>query len=239
MCTVSWLRHEDGGYQLLCNRDEKHTRREAAPPRLERWGEVGVLAPRDGDAGGSWIATNSLGVSLCLLNGTGTHTLAQPQSRGLLLLALAASRTAAEAAAYAYQADLTRTAPFTLLALAPHRPATILEWGGTKKTLLLAADSLLPLVSSSKDPKEAVARRRAEFARLTHDGRSVTPAALRAFHGSHRDGPSAYSPCMHRADASTVSFSWIKVSRDCVDFLYTPGAPCEVRPGHTVRLPRT
>ena len=36
----------------------------------------------------------------------------------------------------------------------------------------------------------------------------------------------AYSPCMHRADAETVSFSWAVVSPREVRFLYLPVAPC-------------
>ena len=33
MCTVSWI-HDKDGYQLLCNRDEKLTRKPALEPRL-------------------------------------------------------------------------------------------------------------------------------------------------------------------------------------------------------------
>lgn len=239
MCTVSWLRQQDGGYQLLCNRDEKRTRREASPPQVERWGEVSVMAPRDGEAGGSWIAVNDRGVSLCLLNGSGPRQRNVPmESRGSLLLALSPARGAADACERAWQSDLARIAPFTLLALEPYQPASILEWDGERKTLLLQADSLLPLASSSVDAEAARARRRAEFARLTRGGRIVTASALCAFHESHGGGASAFSPCMHRADAATVSFSWITVTRHWVDFFYAPGSPCELRPGQTTRLAR-
>ena len=33
MCTISWI-HDKDGYQLLCNRDEKLTRKSALEPRL-------------------------------------------------------------------------------------------------------------------------------------------------------------------------------------------------------------
>ena len=238
MCTVSWLWQTDGGYQLLCNRDEKRSRLEAAPPRVERWGEVNVIAPRDGDAGGSWIAVNDSGVAVCLLNGSAPPVPLRLESRGLLLLSVATARGTAEVYERAWRADLTRIAPFTLLALQPHQPAAMMKWDGERKDLLPQADSLLPLVSSSVDAAGAAIHRGAEFARLTNSGRCLTTAALRAFHGSHIGGASAYSPCMHRVDAATVSFSWITVAHHWVDFFYAPGAPCEFRPGHSTRLAR-
>src|SRR5690242_576447 len=92
MCTVSWI-HDKGGYQLLCNRDEKLTRKPAQEPRLAVRNETRFLAPVDGDFGGTWIATNEFGVSVCLLNGanlTGSEIYAggPGYSRGLLLLDL-------------------------------------------------------------------------------------------------------------------------------------------------------
>jgi hypothetical protein len=48
MCTVSWV-HGDGGFDLLCNRDEKHTRARAAGPAWYSRGGVQYLAPVDGE----------------------------------------------------------------------------------------------------------------------------------------------------------------------------------------------
>jgi hypothetical protein len=58
------------------------------------------------------------------------------------------------------------------------------------------------------------------------------------FHRSHAPARSAYSTCMHRADAETVSFSWIQVTDQETDFCYTPGAPCENLPGVRLKLAR-
>ena len=92
MCTISWI-HDKDGYQLLCNRDEKLTRKSALEPRLAVRNGTRFLAPVDGDFGGTWIATNEFGVSVCLLNGanlTGSeiHAATPGRSRGLLLLDL-------------------------------------------------------------------------------------------------------------------------------------------------------
>jgi hypothetical protein len=43
---------------------------------------------------------------------------------------------------------------------------------------------------------------------------------------------------MHRANAETVSFSWVIVSRDAIRFLYSPGAPCQTRPSNQQILAR-
>jgi hypothetical protein len=41
---------------------------------------------------------------------------------------------------------------------------------------------------------------------------------------------------MHRGDAETVSFSWVKVTASDVEFFYAPGAPCRSHPGEIRRL---
>jgi uncharacterized protein with NRDE domain len=90
MCTVSWI-HQDGGYQLLCNRDERCARKPALPPRLQGRGEVRFIAPVDGEHGGSWIGVNQFGLSLCLLNryqDRERETTEPMVSRGLVLLEL-------------------------------------------------------------------------------------------------------------------------------------------------------
>src|SRR5882724_8716006 len=98
MCTVSWI-HQDDGYDLLCNRDELHTRKPALPPRVHERSDVRFIAPIDGDLGGSWIGVNEFGLSLCLLNryqdGEQSATESK-KSRGLLLAGLMDSASGAE-----------------------------------------------------------------------------------------------------------------------------------------------
>src|SRR6516164_3683599 len=134
MCTVTWLR-EDGGYHLFCNRDEKLTRQPALPPRLGVREGVRYLAPIDGDFGGTWIATNEFGVSLCLLNGTSGPRPAVVRSRGLLVLDLASSRSLTEVANSIGGGDLSLYAPFTLTALSHSEPAMVIEWNGSRSSI--------------------------------------------------------------------------------------------------------
>lgn len=235
MCTASWV-HEDGGYQLLFNRDEKRTRLRADPPRVEPRDGVLTIAPVDGDYGGAWISVNERGVALCLLNGSyGASCL---RSRGMLLNDLSSARTTDEALDRLAMADLSRYAAFTLVALETGRRAAIAEWNGAVASILEVCDAQVPLASSSFDAPGARVKRREEFARIA-GGAAMDASRLFQFHESHMRGADAYSPCMHRADAETVSFSWVKVSPREVSFFYTPAAPCRWIPGQTITVPRT
>jgi hypothetical protein len=229
MCTVSWV-HTDAGYHLLCNRDEKRTRRAALPPRVERFDGMTGIAPRDGDLGGTWIAANEFGVSLCLLNGTPR---AAAQSRGHLLLSLIGVRSTVEAYERIESMELSPYAPFTVAVIEPEKPAAVVEWDGARR--FRVEDSGL-LVSSSFDADGVKAARQREFSRLVAG--QVTPDSLYSFHESHGRHAGPYSPCMHRPDAETVSFSWVTVSRQSVSFFYAPGSPCRIGPGETKRCLR-
>ena len=247
MCTVTWV-HDDDGYQLLFNRDEKRTRKPATSPQPAMRDGVRFLAPVDGDFGGTWIGVNELGVSVCLLNGANlTRSKFQPatsgqpeslKSRGLLLLDLIAAPSVASACERLCRTDLSAFEPFTIAALEPGPPVSLVEWNGAEKTVIPCGESYLPLTSSSFDAEGARTKRQDEYLRLLNPGGHVNANLLFAFHQSHGPAPSAYSPCMHRADAETVSFSWIRVTASQVDFFYKPAAPCKCSPGESKKLAR-
>jgi len=229
MCTASWIRDQNG-YQVLFNRDEKLTRKPALEPRLVVGNATRFLAPVDGDFGGTWIGTNEFGVSACLLNGTNLtgseiQAAAPRCSRGLLLLDLIPLPSVAAICDRIKATDLSAFAPFTLATLELGNHAAIVEWDGSSKTLVLEDADRFMLTSSSFDLEGVQLSRQREY------GHVQDREGLRAFHRSHGPARSAYSTCMHRTDAKTVSFSWIQVSRAKTDFFYTPGAPCEALPG--------
>lgn len=229
MCTVSWV-EQPGGYHLLANRDEKLTRGRAAAPAITECGGVRYIAPVDSDFGGTWLAVNEFGISACLLNGdAGTHdSPSSPRrSRGLLLHELAWASTGADCLLSLKQLDLGPYAPFVLLILEPDRPAIRAEWNCERLTVDADADQM-PLTSSSFDPVAVRRFRSNEFVRRASSAARVDPALLYEFHTSHGTAPDAYSPCMHRQDAETVSFSWVVVTRDEIRFLYSPSAPCRL-----------
>ena len=231
MCTVTWTARADG-YHLLCNRDELHTRRPALAPHILERGGVRYIAPLDSEFGGTWIAVNEFGMSLCLLNGAPIQasTGAARRSRGLLLPELVWASGSAECALWLKQLDLGRFAPFTLLVLEPGQPALVADWDRGSLRLDPAADARMPLTSSSVDPAGVCRSRAGEFENYVGSDGAIDPAALYRFHSSHGPRAGAYSACMHRDDAATVSFSWAIVTGRQVRFLYSPGAPCQWSP---------
>ena len=76
-----------------------------------------------------------------------------------------------------------------------------------------------------------------EYRRLL-ETTGLCPATLGSFHASHANGPSAFSVCMHRHDARTVSHTRLVLDRDAVTFRYWPDAPCRCGSPRTMVIPR-
>jgi len=238
VCTVSWV-HQHRGYDLLCNRDEKRTRATAFAPRVVECGGVRYIAPIDPDSGGSWLSANDFGLSLCLLNGQPEfEPVGSRRSRSLLIRDLAWAPSAGECGLWTRQLDLRPFSPFSLVILEPGRSAILARWDGSELVIDSAGDAHMPLTSSFYDADGVRRSRLNEFASRLSPARPLDPALLYWFHSSHGGKPDAYSTCMHRSDAETVSFSWVIVTREAIRFLYSPGAPCRSRASEQQILPR-
>jgi hypothetical protein len=198
---------------------------------------VRFLAPIDAEFGGTWIAVNEFGLSLVLVN----RAPASPVqlSRGLVVMNLITAPTAAEVRNNFTSIDLSDFAPFTLAGLEAGAPATLFNWTGHELVVVANADRYMLLVSSSVDPAGADRERRAEFSRLQARPGGLRPGTLLAFHRSHHPTRGPLSPCMHREDAETVSFTWVTVTPSEVNLYYAPGAPCRSLAGESRTLTAT
>jgi hypothetical protein len=90
MCTVTFIPSR-GKVFFTSNRDEKHHRSDAIPPVIYSSETGKLIYPRDGDAGGTWIALHENGNALIFLNGGLVPHVPNPpyrKSRGLVLLDL-------------------------------------------------------------------------------------------------------------------------------------------------------
>ena len=90
MCTVTFIPSGDNKY-ITSNRDEKHWRSNALSPAVYPFTSGNLLFPKDGDAGGTWIAAHENGNAIVFLNGGFVRHTPQPpyrKSRGLILLDL-------------------------------------------------------------------------------------------------------------------------------------------------------
>lgn len=250
MCTVSWspLGSPAAGYQLFFNRDERRTRLPGLPPRVESEAGVRFLAPRDAEAGGTWVAVNQFGLTVGLLNLYQAQAALPPAvgktSRGLLVRSLAPAADLAAAAALLARHQLADFQPFTLVVAAPGEgrgeagrgPAVHrYDWDGREAgAWRLAAP---PVVSSGHDVVGATTSRRRLFAALGEPG-ALGWEELHSFHRSHHPEKGAYSPCMHRSDAKTVSLTAIRVEPGRAALAYAPGSPCVTALAEPLELSR-
>ena len=148
MCTVSFLPTPAGaslveGFILTASRDEQASRQRAIFPRRYSLGGRTVFYPKDGQAGGTWIATDEQRYTLCLLNGafeSHEHRLPYRHSRGRVIPDFFGYENEIDFSLHYSFADLE---PFTLIVVAydPDLALIELRWDGTQlhRTLLNAS----------------------------------------------------------------------------------------------------
>jgi hypothetical protein len=217
MCTASWWFGDDGGYDLFFNRDEQKSRPVADAPKTFNGDGTSFLAPTDTARGGSWIATNEFGVTVCLLNHHPEHVRNSESiqddapSRGQLVLLTAGAATVREAMECVASAELSRFKPFHLLALAPNRSIGLMTWDG-RHLAQAAVGVTAPITTSSYHSNAVIAERRRQFSLLMSEVQVASRPPLEAFQDQHDPVHSAYSVLMNRPDASTVSQTHVQVT---------------------------
>ncbi len=222
MCTLSFIPNEQG-YVVAMNRDEKFSRPNPLPPSIVQ----NAIYPRE-TSGGTWLAINSSALTFAMLNrnpdGPLPHKL---RSRGEVIPALILADTLAETHRRLLEIGLNGIWPFRLLAFSPAE-REICEWTWSVQ-LTRAHHDWLPRhwFSSGLSDTEATRVRGAvvKEAWLQTDAGSLE--WLRALHRSHVPHAGAYSICMHRSDATTVSYNEIVVAGAVATFRYVSGPPCE------------
>jgi uncharacterized protein with NRDE domain len=237
MCTLT-LDRGGGGFRVRFNRDEKRTRAVGRPPRRLRLEDRTVLAPLDPDGGGAWIGVNDAGLAAAILNRHHLETLVAEggsmRSRGLLLLDALVEAGARQALERLREVPLHPYRPFELVLIDRSSPPWRAAWDGEHRELERVRDEDLPLVSSGYDPSGVRRARRALYRRMLGEGHRGE--ALTAFHRSHAPRRGPYSPCMHRSDAATVSFTDLLVGPGEALMRYEEGPPCRPSARHEARL---
>lgn len=229
MCTLTWC-HDQEGFRVYFNRDEKRARLPAVPPAERIFSGVRVLTAIDGDAGGSWLTVNEHGIAVAVLNfydadvpvpaGDGAAA-----SRGHLVLRVAPVRDVEEADAIFQSFDSSAYRPFLLAVIGTGEQGFLIRWNGTQLSRTSIREIGLPLTTSSFQTAEVLASRRAKFHALAEQMGGVSDAMLEAFHRSRDSRGGAHSVTMTRPDARTVSFSVLSVDREAVSFQYAERPP--------------
>jgi hypothetical protein len=246
MCTVSFLPRAHGFY-LAMNRDEKRDRLAGLRPAVVEIENHRAVFPRE-PAGGTWISANDSGLCLALIN---WHRIQhKPKkdtlSRGLVVRELAGKSSADEIATSLKKLPLRKLRPFRLIVIAPDQMC-ITEWrwslhGLTKRDHawqrqhwfsssldehrgeLERARICASFVAGGADPGRCKTSRRDRRAGVDAAGYSLS--WLRQLHRSHAPKRGPFSICMHRANAATVSYTEVTVSRQRTTMRYKPGPCC-------------
>lgn len=238
MCTLSFFSSKEGAMILTMNRDESRARKEVEKIEVGSFGELSWIYPVDGQAGGTWIAANSTGLALALLNAHPPEFRPRApeeyRSRGLLIPDLI-SRAASvdEAISEAQQVlDPESMPPFLLLAFDQQSPY-LLRLDSDGKELKISSLSREPQLwaSSAFDEAGAIDSRRSQYQDLLSG--SIVPGQeaemLRRFHASHNPEPGPYSLCVHREQVASVSRTQFVFKAPTLQMRYNLGSPCEAR----------
>lgn len=224
MCTVSWYR-EPSGYSLFFNRDERKTRRTATPPGIKQKAGVEYLSPVDPESGGTWLLVNAYGLSIGLLNyypGLKYVDAERAVSRGLLVDSLADCEKIEILETRLNQCVMSSYNPFILIALQKGKPSLYAKWDGEKLNMSHDADRRLPITSSSFNTEAVIKERSALFNSYRKSEGNDGKGWFEHYHRSFTSQRGAYSVCMLRDDAETVSLSHITMSDAKIRYVYYP-----------------
>jgi len=235
MCTMTWFTKDDG-YELFFNRDERLSRRRAELPTIQNDNGVEYISPTDSDAGGTWIAVNQYGVTVCLLNHYQFEQIATYKnwiSRGEIVRAFSVT-TDVDAAERAFKkVDLDDYRAFRMFIIDHQGRNVLFVWDG--HSARIERNVSTPKSSSSVDSKNVKSKRKKLFADLNLVESKQSKDYIN-YHASHLPNKSKDSVCMHREDAKTVSLSHVVVSSEGVSFAYADGSPCEVELGQPLLI---
>lgn len=223
MCTASWWQNGTT-LDFFFNRDELHTRAEELPPHRFDKIKPHYLAPLDPQGKGSWLAVNTCGLIVALLNFYDydcgqVAPLAAPTSRGLLLLNQATCPSVQAVSSQLNSAGLPNYRPFLMLALKPREGGRLFRWNGERLAQLAIESAVGFITTSSFKPAAVRAARSMRFEQLANSA-TETLSYLETFHKSRNEADGALGILMNRPDARTRSISHIHISTENIVFTY-------------------
>jgi hypothetical protein len=228
MCTVTFIARPDS-YALGMNRDEKLSRPTALPIAAHRL-ESGrrALFPSEPN-GGTWIGVNDAGVSFALVNWYTINARVEGRatSRGEVVETALSLSSPWDLKETPSGLDLHRVNPFRLIGVFLDE-RVVFEWRWDLRSFERFEHQWLTSgwFSSGFDEPGAQRTRGEAFSAARQNSSAGCLDWLRSLHASHLPERGAYSICMHRSDAATVSYSEIVVSREAAHMCYVAGAPC-------------
>ena len=245
MCTVTLVPRREG-LRLLTNRDESRRRRPATPPGVRDAPDASrrAILPTDADAGGTWVAVNTAGLVMTLLNANPpgvepTRRPRGPRSRGEIITDRLGCESVDALESVLAELDAKAYGPFRLVAADAGRTLVAAGDGDTLtlETTPLGDRPRMWTSSGLGDPLVEPPRRELFDASFGKNPEQW-PDEQDAFHRHHWEDRPELSVCMARADARTVSLTAVEVSAGAVRMTYHAGPPCESAEDFVLELPR-
>lgn len=228
MCTLTFIPRNEG-YLAGMNRDELLTRPTALLPRIHSQDGMEYVCPQE-PSGGTWIACNSLGNLLALLNWNeiGVERLGEKRrTRGLVIPDLIPVKDASSTDGGLDRLSLDGVFPFRLIGVF-HDERQLIEWrwDGSRIQRIESAWARKHWFSSSISDNNATENRGRMCEVASLDSAVGSTNWLRNLHRSHEPEPGPYSICVHRPDAATVSYTEVECATARISMSYLSGNPC-------------
>ena len=236
MCTLvlAWQVFADTPVAVAANRDEMVDRPSEPPKRLDD--APAVVAPRDSEAGGTWIGHNEHGLFVGITNRWTDVELAGERSRGLLTRDALRKESAEEAARFVENEVRDHEFDGFNLALADETAALLLEWDGQ-----LAVRNFQPgvqvVVNVGASDDVRIPGERTEDGRQQAGNAAAVRTELQPEPGEQagawveRAGDviadHEYGVCIHRDRFGTRSSSLLTIGPKGSHYRFADGPPCE------------
>jgi len=232
--TLAWQVFPDTPVAVAANRDEADGRPSEPPALLDR--DPRVVAPRDAEAGGTWIGYNDRGLLVAITNRWVDADLAGERSRGLLVRD-ALRRPSAEAAGRFVESEVReREYDGFNLVVVDADAALYYEWSGTLDfrqfdpgvhvVVNVGADGRfsIPEVRPDAGERQADNATRLREALAVEPGETATAWLDRA---GAALGDHEFAVCVHGDGYGTQSSSLIAIGESGATYQFADGTPCE------------
>jgi uncharacterized protein with NRDE domain len=181
MCTVTFIPAKKMVF-ITSNRDEKPSRKQALPPSFYTVNGNRLLFPKDGHAGGTWIAMNENGNAAVLLNGALEKHISRPpykKSRGVVFTEIISATIPSK---HFSKMVLDGIEPFTLVLYENGRLFEC-RWDETKKHCReLSVEQKYIWSSATLYSKEVVQRREQWFRSFINSNEQPAQDEILNFH---------------------------------------------------------
>ena len=223
MCTVTIV-PVGNGFRLGCNRDERRDRAPALPPAVHGLSHRTAIFPVDPAGPGTWVGVNDTRLAAALLNRStdSTAPLGRTRrcSRGLIIPYLLECASLAEALHRSAAVDPSDFDRFRLAMVQRGTVATLTSDGAELAVEVTDLARPMMLTSSSLGDELVERPRRRLFERIFAGEECSWVQAQNLFHRHQWQSRPGISVRMERADAKTVSQTFVSVTGSAIELRY-------------------